>query len=326
MPSYDIRPAQSSDTEDILELLDLCMGKEHPIRTVDDWLWKHVYNPFGPSEALVAESEGRIIGLRVFMQWTWRTKDKTYNALRAVDTATHPDYRRQGIFKNLTLELVSRCREKGYDFIFNDPNENSRPGYLKMGWQEWTVPPVSVQILRPLRMGIHRLKGGIQKVLPRISAADRIERQRVRGWSGWDRLHSDYLMNTSFSPDYVQWRYIDCPVYTYGMRVNPGSMLLYRLQSSRYGPLLRICDWRWTENTDHNRLQQEWESLLEDYPVNAAYLPWIPGKSARKFRRQNRQWKTNSVSPMIVLRELKKGLALPSAERWEFSNGLLEIF
>ena len=48
---------------------------------------------------LVQEDNGRIVGVRAFMQWRWVQEGKVYKALRAVDTATHPDYQGKGIFK-----------------------------------------------------------------------------------------------------------------------------------------------------------------------------------------------------------------------------------
>jgi hypothetical protein len=53
-----------------------------------------------------------------------------------VDTATHPDFERRGVFKALTLEAVDLARESGIDLIFNTPNPRSGAGYMSMGWRE----------------------------------------------------------------------------------------------------------------------------------------------------------------------------------------------
>ena len=49
-------------------------------------------------------------------------------AVRAVDTATHPDFQRRGIFRNLTTTALDELAASGVDFIFNTPNDKSRPG------------------------------------------------------------------------------------------------------------------------------------------------------------------------------------------------------
>ncbi len=45
---------------------------------------------------LVAEADGRIVGLRAFMRWEFVAGDRRFRAVRAVDTATHPDYQGTG--------------------------------------------------------------------------------------------------------------------------------------------------------------------------------------------------------------------------------------
>ncbi len=98
--------------------------------------WKHVENAFGPSPMWVACDADRIVGFRVFMRWQFECNGSTLNAVRAVDTATHPDFQGRGIFTRLTLQALEDVRHEGVDFVYNTPNDQSRPGYLKMGWQE----------------------------------------------------------------------------------------------------------------------------------------------------------------------------------------------
>src|SRR5690606_36953423 len=94
-----------------------------------------------------AVTENKIIGIRAFMRWRWQLGKETFSALRAVDTATHPDYRGRGIFKRLTLQAVGIATEDQDHLIFNTPNSQSLPGYLKMGWQE--VAKLNIR-LRPV--------------------------------------------------------------------------------------------------------------------------------------------------------------------------------
>ena len=61
-------------------------------RPAEFFRWKHLENPFGRSFMLVAEADGRIVGLRAFMRWEFVAGDGAFRAVRAVDTATHPDY------------------------------------------------------------------------------------------------------------------------------------------------------------------------------------------------------------------------------------------
>ncbi len=133
-----LRRFEDTDTEAVLGVMRLALGESAVLeRTPDLFAWKHIDNPFGRSIVLVAEADGRIVGLRAFMRWELVTRDgHRLRCVRAVDTATHPDYQRRGIFKSLTLAAVEEARADGVDLIFNTPNPRSGAGYLKMGWTE----------------------------------------------------------------------------------------------------------------------------------------------------------------------------------------------
>lgn len=79
------------------------------------------------------------------MRWKWQKNNKIFSAFRAVDTATHPDFQGKGIFKKLTLRAIEIAKDQGEDFIFNTPNSQSKPGYLKMGWKQ--VDKIKIELL-----------------------------------------------------------------------------------------------------------------------------------------------------------------------------------
>ncbi len=133
-----IRAFEESDLGQTLDVLRAALG-ETPLlkRTPELFSWKHFRNPFGRSMILVATAGQRIVAVRAFMRWDLRTPDgETIRCARAVDTATHPDYHRRGIFSRLTNEALDRANEDGIDLIFNTPNPRSGAGYIKLGWTE----------------------------------------------------------------------------------------------------------------------------------------------------------------------------------------------
>lgn len=154
MGEISIRRLEPEDVPEVLEVLRRALG-ETPLlkRTPELWAWKHVLNPFGPSLAVVAESEGRIAGVRALMRWDLRTPSgEVLRCLRPVDTATDPDFARRGIFTTLTEAAVEQATQGGLDLIFNTPNQSSGPGYLKMGWK--VVGPIGVMARPLLRRGV----------------------------------------------------------------------------------------------------------------------------------------------------------------------------
>ena len=134
--AIELRPATPDDREQILALLGVSLGWGDDTRYRELFAWKHERNPFGRSLAWVVERDGRVVAVRLFMRWMFRRGGSTLHAVRAVDTATHPDHQGHGLFTALTTHALEACRAEGVAFVFNTPNAQSRPGYLKMGWRE----------------------------------------------------------------------------------------------------------------------------------------------------------------------------------------------
>jgi GNAT superfamily N-acetyltransferase len=136
MPAgLDIRRYTDDDEPAVLGLLQASLGWLTDEHHASFFRWKHVENPFGRSPAWVALDGDRVVGLRVLLRWEFDRAGGRARAVRAVDTATDPDYQGRGIFSALTMLAIEELTAEGVHFIFNTPNDQSRPGYLKMGWQ-----------------------------------------------------------------------------------------------------------------------------------------------------------------------------------------------
>jgi GNAT superfamily N-acetyltransferase len=146
-----IRSYRDDDEPRVLALMEASLGSGPAgARSSEFFRWKHLENPFGRSFMLVSELDDRIIGLRAFMRWRFVAGERTYEAVRAVDTATHPQHQGQGVFSALTRAALDSLRQ-ATDLVFNTPNDKSLPGYLKMGWRTVGRVPISVRVHRPVR-------------------------------------------------------------------------------------------------------------------------------------------------------------------------------
>jgi N-acetylglutamate synthase-like GNAT family acetyltransferase len=235
----NIREANETDIPSIVELLKLSLGESLIPRSEAYWRWKHIDNPFGKSPVLIAEEEGQLIGVRAFMRWDWRSGEKIYKSLRAVDTATHPDHQGKGIFRQLTLQLVEKCKEEGYDFIFNTPNEKSKPGYLKMGWQSEGKYPIRILPVRPFDILFPSKVPGKTNMEPgskEIKNSTLLE-ECLKHFTG-SQTRTDY------SVDYFRWRYLAAPSQKYYEKCSEedGWYVFYRAKISGRRKELRICD------------------------------------------------------------------------------------
>lgn len=139
-----ITRAEPGHEAEILALARRALGWTTDPRFDDLYRWKHDENPNGPSPRWVALADGEVVGFRVLLPWRFRRGAETVTAVRAVDTATDPDHQGRGIFKALTTTAVAELTAEGTGFVFNSPNDQSRPGYLKMGWITLGRPPVAV--------------------------------------------------------------------------------------------------------------------------------------------------------------------------------------
>ena len=212
-----IRRATAVDLPGILDVAHVALGWDEDERHGAFFSWKHTENPFGHSPMWVADDAGEIVAFRTFLRWEWRRPDGSIaRAVRAVDTATHPDVQGRGLFRALTMGALDELVEEGVDFVFNTPNDQSRPGYLKMGWQVIGRPPVRV---RPAGIG-----GLARLARARVPAAKWSE-PAAFGQSAPDafadtteleELVETFVadgLTTNRSPAYLQWRFGFAPLH-----------------------------------------------------------------------------------------------------------------
>jgi len=209
---WEIRHGRDDDVEEVVELLRTCLGEGGAPRSAEFWRWKHQRNPFGPSPVLVASAGGRIVGVRAFLRWRWESGDRPIPAVRAVDTATHPDWQGRGVFSALTTRLVAEVGEEGTAFVFNTPNRKSGGGYRTMGWRVVGRLPV---LVRPLGLpGARRRGGGPGELTPVAAFLARPEAEPFLA-AVESRRRRDPRLRTAATADFLRWRYADPPGLDY---------------------------------------------------------------------------------------------------------------
>jgi GNAT superfamily N-acetyltransferase len=213
-----VRPFVDEDLPRVLGLLDASLGGGPAGRRPPEFFtWKHLDNPFGRSLLLVAEHDDRLIGLRAFMRWRLAAGDRDLTAVRAVDTATHPDFQGMGVFSRLTRAALD-AMEGQVDLVFNTPNGKSGPGYLKLGWREVGRVPVAVRVRRPLRLlTSRRARPGGPAPAPPVAAgpaaATLEDADAVAALLG--REPTPGGLATPRTVEYLRWRYGAAPLLGY---------------------------------------------------------------------------------------------------------------
>ncbi len=217
--SYTIRPFVEADLPEVLEVMRLSLGESEVNRRTDDlFAWKHFDNPFGRSIILIADAGGRIAGLRAFMRWELTTPSgQVVRSVRPVDTATHPDFRRMGIFRKLTMAALEEAKADGVHLVFNTPNADSGAGYRSMGWKD--VQPIGA-FVRPKRPWRSAVEASVDR------AAFVPGGEKPLGLNTPDRPARG--LRTIRTAAYRRWRFADHPTAGYRMVRHAGGAVMLR--------------------------------------------------------------------------------------------------
>lgn len=318
-----IRPFAAGDTPQVLHLLAASLGWAPDAHHAAFFAWKHTGNPFGPSPAWVAERDGRVIGFRAFLRWEFERPGAVVRAVRAVDTATAPEARGTGVFSRLTRVGLD-AMDGDIGFVFNTPNDLSRPGYLKMGWQEVGRVPLQVRLssarslarvagartaadLWSLPSGAGRSAAEVLADAPAVAALLR-SRQPPAG------------LRTRLTPEVLAWRYAGFPALGYravtGAAGVPDGLALFRLR--RRGPAVEAMVGDVLAPGGDRRLaarlaRQVLRASGADYAVAAGARSWrgffpLPGQG-----------------PVLTWRAADGG-GKPPIGAWDLSLGDVELF
>lgn len=248
---YVCRRAAPADRPAILALCRRCLGWRPDDPDEAFFTWKHDENAFGESPSWVAEApDGTIIGLRVFLRWRFRDQSgRRLSAVRAVDTATHPDWRGKGVFSALTRGALPDLAHDGVDFIFNTPNDRSMPGYLKMGWSRVGRAPVAVRL--GSARSLIRLGGARTAAELWSEPADAGEPAHEMFVDGCGleallaRTRAPGGLATDRSPEFFRWRYGFSPLHYRAFPLGDslsGGVIVFRVRRRGAALEAAVCD------------------------------------------------------------------------------------
>ena len=206
----EIRSARAEDEPSVVGLLRRSLGWRVEDPDEEFFRWKHQENPFGTSPAWLALHDDKIVGYRTFLRWEFLDgEDRVVRAVRAVDTATDPDYQGMGIFRTLTLQAVAAMTLTGERIVFNTPNDQSRPGYLKMGWSLARRLPVGVLPAGPRAMAT-MVTSRVPAALWSDETTAGLDAGEALADTGVARALLQHAPSTGFrthrTPEYLAWR------------------------------------------------------------------------------------------------------------------------
>jgi len=324
--SIDVRVGEPSDRLQVLDLLRPTLGWSSDDQFRAFYSWKHEENPFGPSPSWVAVDDGEVVGFRVFLRWEHVAPGgEVLRTVRAVDTATRPSHQGRGIFRRLTLRALDDLPAQGVDFVFNTPNDNSRPGYLKMGWSQVGQLGATVRVSSPmslLRVARARVPADLWSV--RSSAGQ--PAAEVLTSSGVaelvDSLGPTIGLSTHRTPAYLRWRYGFAPLSYRAITLRDDvrrGVAIFRLR--RRGPALEcaLCEILLPARAPDVR-----RALVRSVvrACGADYVIRLGGSAVDRdgFARAPKQ------GPVLTWRPLRAGAIGRRLDDWALTLGDVELF
>ncbi len=231
---------------DIDEILDVCaesLGWKDPSFDEAVFRWKHLDNAFGTSLMLVAEDTSGIVAVRAFMRWRFRRGDDILTAARPVDTATRPTARGQGLFRSLTEAGIEHLRDEGVDLLFNTPNSQSKPGYLKMGWEEVGRISFGVRFRSPMVLGrVARSRTAALKASIATPGLGVSVTEGLDSFAASPQAPKPERFTTDHDLDSLAWRYGVGPITYRWLPTGPDSALIVRVRSRGQARELVVAD------------------------------------------------------------------------------------
>lgn len=309
-----IRKPLSEDLENLIELIQLSLGETKLKKTQETWNYKHVENPFGVSPVLIAEENNRMVGVRAFMQWRWQLNDEVFTAYRAVDTSTHPDFQGKGIFKMLTMKALEVIGDLGACFVFNTPNEKSRPGYLKMGWT--VIGKIKLSIIPtvlylPLVLFYKKRNNDISEI--------ELEKRCIEHNS---LLKTQNVFFTPKSANYLRWRYENNPLQEYIIVSDASFYVVMYIKKHKYFNELRVVEFIGESNFKTKLAIRS--TIIKNASINFCFLISIADKKLFTFKLYG------TFGPKLTLRTVNCSESFrdksSSINNWCYSLGDLELF
>lgn len=312
----EIREGTEQEIPEILKVLKASLGESSSKKTKEVWRFKHIDNPFGKSLVLLAVEKGEIIGVRAFMRWKWQQEKKVFSAYRAVDTATHPNHRGKGVFKKLTLRALEICKERGDHFVFNTPNSQSRPGYIKMGWDEVDKIKISLRPVNPLNWKSSKLPTTYPHDLSGISESSFLLEQN-------ERKKAKQKLFTPKNLEYLKWRYVDNPIQNYRILATSNIFLAGYVKKQGRFRELRMSEIIRSSMVSNKDLKREIKNWARNYGVH--FISFSPETEVRFWT-----CVSGKFNPVLTFRKINVSKAeedqFLNINSWSYSLGDLELF
>ena len=148
--AWSIRNARPDDENEVLALLARAHADDETgTPSGEEWRWLFLENPAGRGlQYVVADAGERLAGQYATVPMRLQIRGQAAAGLLSLNTATDPDFQRQGIFTALASRLYEEAAGE-FAVVYGFPNPRSAPGfYRRLDWRDLGSPRL---LVRPLR-------------------------------------------------------------------------------------------------------------------------------------------------------------------------------
>lgn len=228
-----VRLDMNRDFEAFEELSVISFGKNtNSKKEMYEWLFdKNPYNKSGNMMYLLKEGD-KVIGCDGLLPNELYVNGKTLLTAHSVKSMTHPDYKKQGIFRQMTENSCNRGLEDGVDVVIGLANDQSYPAYQRFGWptlfeKEVYVKPILITNILKRRIKIGPLasmgnfiystymKNKLKRSMDAEIKFEVLKRVPAEVQECWDKYKSKYRVMLARDYKYLNYRYNERPDVDY---------------------------------------------------------------------------------------------------------------
>jgi len=213
-------------TSDSIKLFIECFNINGSTKELNRTIWQYFDNPVKSSVVKIAydNNKERTAGIYAISCLKFKIGSDIVVASQSMDTITDINYRGQGLFVDLAVEVYNNAVKSNIKLVYGFPNGKSVHGFIKhLNWR--LLDPVPF-LIKPLRSKYFLRKNSLLNLLPNIvlpiikrhSTKYKIfEKLEVPDDANkiWQEFSKSINVSIVRDKEYLLWRYINKPNENY---------------------------------------------------------------------------------------------------------------
>jgi hypothetical protein len=248
--TYSAFDFSTFNEEGFSSMYKLCFGREVNARY---FRWKYKENPAGKMIGFIAISNGTLAGFYGVIPEQYFIGGRLYTIYQSMDTMTHPDFQKKGLFTTLAeMTYAEVLRKDPNTLIIGIPGSNSYHGFVnKLQWKA----------LHHFSFGF--LPRTLFKLKQSFSAKSLYRTEKISDFATFavaaflDKQKPDSRIQQQTSPEFLNWRISQHPVMKYtslGFYINDilkGIVICHMNEDGKC-----FIDWIKAESIDYTSVLQ----------------------------------------------------------------------